>query len=311
MFTSGPRNPTHPDGGPDSQYPDRVPDEPDASSAKREEGPLVQVPELLLDQIDSLRVLRADTDEEKGALLEQIGGKGVVEQEMVAQMAAVRPLHHPNRFEEAHRMVMRAIEVLDRNGQRPANVRRLGPLTPVAKWLVQQSTRWIVRSHLTRLLNRLCGLYERREANSEWSSPEHAMLRRARLDARRVQSGMSNKALGLPTFLLGGAFLTSIAGALQSVARAALDSRAGVIVLSVVVMAVLAALSWVALYSAGVARRRIRLSTDQPVKALWETIGVAGRPPRDESYNFAVYAIVLLVLSWIVIPFAVWLAITA
>ncbi|NDB05873.1 MAG: hypothetical protein EBX95_09035, partial [Acidimicrobiia bacterium] len=53
--------------------------------------PLTQVPELLLDQIDSLRVLRADTDEEKGALLEKIGGKGVVEQEMVTQMAAVRP----------------------------------------------------------------------------------------------------------------------------------------------------------------------------------------------------------------------------
>ena len=30
-----------------------------------------------------------------------------------------------------------------------------------------------------------------------------------------------------------------------------------------------------------------------------------------ESYNFAVYAIILLVLSWIVIPLAIWLAITA
>ena len=29
-----------------------------------------------------------------------------------------------------------------------------------------------------------------------------------------------------------------------------------------------------------------------------------------ESYNFAVYAIILLVLSWIVIPLAIWLAIT-
>ncbi|MFM8528577.1 MAG: hypothetical protein ACKOD2_02680 [Ilumatobacteraceae bacterium] len=283
----------------------------DESPEKKDDGALSQVPELLLDQIDSLRVLRADSDEEKGALLEQIGGKGIVEQEMVAQMAAARPLHHPTRFEEAHRMVMRAVEVLDRNGQRPANVPRLGPLSPVANWLVQQATRWIVRSHLTRLLNRLCGLYERREANSEWSTLEHSMLRRARLDARRVQGGMSNKALGLPTFLLGGAFLTSIASALQSLARSALESRTGVIVLSVVVVAILAALSWVALYSAGVARRRIRLSTDQPVKALWATIGMAGRPPRDESYNFAVYAIVLLVLSWIVIPFAVWLAITA
>ena len=265
----------------------------------------------MLDQIDSLRVLRADTDEEKGALLEQIGGKGVVEQEMVTQMAAVRPLQHPDRFEEAHRLVMRGIEVLDRNGQRPATLPRLGPLRPVATWLVQLVTRWIVRNHSSRLLGRICGLYERREANSDWSTREHAMLRRARLDARRVQAGMSGKALGLPTFLLGGAFLGSIASALQSVARAALDSRAGVIVLSAIVTGILAALSWVALYSAGVARRPIRLSTDQPVKALWETIGAAGKPPRDESYNFAAYAIALLLLSWIVIPLAVWLAITA
>ena len=281
------------------------------SATDRDGTPLTQVPELLLDQIDSLRVLRADTDEEKGALLEQIGGKGVVEQEMVTQMAAIRPLQHPDRFEEAHHMVMRAIEVLDRNGQRPAVLPRLGPLRPVATWLVQLVTRWIVRNHLSRLLGRICGLYERREANSEWSTREHSMLRRARLDARRVHAGMNGKALGLPTFLLGGAFLGSIASALQSVARAALDSRAGVIILSVVVMGVLAALSWVALYSAGVARRRIRLSTDQPVKALWETIGVAGKPPRDESFNFAAYAIALLLLSWIVIPLAVWLAITA
>ena len=281
------------------------------SASDRDGTPLTQVPELLLDQIDSLRVLRADTDEEKGALLEQIGGKGVVEQEMVTQMAAIRPLQHPDRFEEAHRMVMRAIEVLDRNGQRPAVLPRLGPLRPVATWLVQLVTRWIVRNHLSRLLGRICGLYERREANSEWSTREHSMLRRARLDARRVHAGMNGKALGLPTFLLGGAFLGSIASVLQSVARAALDSRAGVIILSIVVMGVLAALSWVALYSAGVARRRIRLSTDQPVKALWETIGVAGKPPRDESFNFAAYAIALLLLSWIVIPLAVWLAITA
>jgi hypothetical protein len=137
------------------------------------------------------------------------------------------------------------------------------------------------------------------------------MLRRARLDMRRMQSGMTGKALGLPTFLLGGAVLGSIASGLQSLARAALDSTIGVIALGAVLTVVLAALSWVAIYSAGVARRRIRISTDQPVRALWETIGAAGKPPRDESYNFAVYAIVLLVLSWIVIPLVVWLAITA
>ena len=166
------------------------------------------VPELLLDRLDSLRVLRADTDEEKDSLLFQIGGRGVVEREMVAQMSTARPLEHPQRFEEAHRMMVRGIEVLDRNGSRPAEVRRLGPLTPIAKWLVQQVTRWIVRSHLNRLIGRIGGLYERREANSAWGTSEHSMLRRSRLDIRRVQAGMNTKALGLPTFLLGGGRLT-------------------------------------------------------------------------------------------------------
>jgi hypothetical protein len=268
-------------------------------------------PDLLIDQIDSLRVLRADSDEEKGRLLEQIGGKGLVEQEMVAQMSAVKPLHHPDRFEEAHRIMMRGIEVLDRNGPRPAKVPNVGPLRPVAQWLVQQVSRWIIKSHLNRLTGRICGLYEKREANSDWGTREHAMLRRARLDARRVQASASGSALGLPTFLLGGAALTSVASGLQSLARTAMDSTLGVSILGFITVLVLGALSWVALYSAGVARRRIRLSTDQPMKALWETIGAAGKPPRDESYNFAAYAIILLVLAWIVVPLAIWLAVTA
>jgi hypothetical protein len=268
-------------------------------------------PDLLIDQIDSLRVLRADSDEEKGRLLEQIGGKGLVEQEMVAQMSAVKPLHHPDRFEEAHRIMMRGIEVLDRNGPRPAKVPNVGPLRPVAQWLVQQVSRWIIKSHLNRLTGRICGLYEKREANSDWGTREHAMLRRARLDARRVQASASGSALGLPTFLLGGAALTSVASGLQSLARTAMDSTLGVSILGFITVFVLGALSWVALYSAGVARRRIRLATDQPMKALWETIGAAGKPPRDESYNFAAYAIILLVLAWIVVPLAIWLAVTA
>lgn len=269
------------------------------------------VPELLLDQLDALKVLRATSDEEKDRLLTQIGGSGHVEQEMVAELSAIRPLRFPDRFEEAHHMFVRSLEVLDRNGPRSTRVHNLGPLRPIAEWLIQQVTRWIVRSHQGRLLNAVGGLYERREANSAWSTPEHSMLRRARLDLRRVQTGMTGKALGLPTFLLGGAVLGSIASGLQSLARAALDSTAGVIALGAALTVVLAALSWVAIYSAGVARRRIRIATDQPVRALWETIGAAGKPPRDESYNFAVYAIVLLVLSWIVIPLVVWLAITA
>ena len=54
------------------------------------------------------------------------------------------------------------------------------------------------------------------------------------------------------------------------------------------------------------ARRRIRLCTDQPMTALWETIGACGNPPKDGSYDFAVYAIILLVLTFAVVPIAIW-----
>ena len=77
-----------------------------------------------------------------------------------------------------------------------------------------------------------------------------------------------------------------------------------------VLAVVFASLAWAALYAAGVARRRIRLSTDQPIKALFETIGACGNPPKDDSYTFAVYAIVLLVMAWILVPAAAWLVIS-
>ncbi len=119
---------------------------------------------------------------------------------------------------------------------------------------------------------------------------------------------MNSKSLGLPSFILGGAALTSVASGIQSVASKALNHTLGVIALGIIAVSVLFALSWVALYSAAVSRRLIRLATDQALAALWETIGAAGDPPRDESYNFAVYAIILLALAWIVVPLVIGLA---
>ncbi|MGZ4768348.1 MAG: hypothetical protein ACXVLX_06780 [Ilumatobacteraceae bacterium] len=266
--------------------------------------------DLLLDRIDALRVLRADTAEEKGAILEQIAGRGKPEQDIVKELAKVRPLWRPDRFEEAHRMAMRSLEVLDRNGVRPPKVPRLGPLTPVAGYIVQQMTRWIVKGYQNRLVTRLRKLYERREANSIWGSHEHVMLRRARINAVQVEQGYKGDQLGVPTFLLGGALLSTVVSGLKAFFGWAISGIVGVIVFSLVVAVVFAGLAWAALYSAGVARRRIRLSTDQPIKALYETVGACGNPPKDDSYNFAVIAIVLLVVAWIVVPTALWLVIT-
>lgn len=268
------------------------------------------IDELVLDRIDALRVLRADTVEEKGALLEQIAGSGKVEQAIVSELSKVRPLWRPDRFEEAHRLAMRSLEVLDRNGARAAKLPALGPLKPIAGYVVGLLTRWVVKGHQNSLIGSIRKLYERREANAIWGSPEHVLLRRARIDATRVEPSFRGNPLGLPTFLLGGAILSSVITALQSFLRWALDGVLGIVVLTVILTLVFAGLAWSALYAAGVARRRIRLTTDQPMKALWETIGAAGNPPKDASYSFAVYAIVLLVLLWILVPLAVWLLVT-
>ncbi len=266
--------------------------------------------DLLLDRIDAFRVLRADTPEEKGAILEQIAGRGKPEQDIVKELSKVRPLWRPDRFEEAHRMAMRSLEVLDRNGVRPPKMPRLGPLTPLASYAVQQMTRWIVKGYQNRLVTRLRKLYERREANSEWRTSEHIMLRRARINAVQVEQGFKGDQLGLPTFLLGGAILSTGVSAIRAVVAWAISGVVGVLVFTLVLAVVFAGLAWAALYAAGVARRRIRLSTEQPIKALFETVGACGNPPKDDSYTFAVYAIVLLVLAWILIPAAVWLVIS-
>ena len=265
------------------------------------------VDELILDRIDALRVLRADSQEEKGALLEKIAGRGKPEQDILSELSKVRPLWRPDRFEEAHRMAMRSLEVLDRNGARSPKLPRLGPLTPPAAYVVEQMTRWIVKGHQNTMVTRVRKLYERREANSVWGSPEHHMLRRARIDAARVEPGYKGNPLGLPTFLLGGAVLSSVASGLNRFVAWAFNDTVGVIIFALVFGVVFFGLAWAALYSAGVARRRIRLCTDQPMKALWETIGACGTPPKDGSYDFAVYAIVLLALAWVLVPMAGWL----
>ena len=279
----------------------------DRSAPPEKEGGL---DDLILDRIDALRILRAVTPEEKGALLEKIAGRGQPEQDILDQLSKVRPLWRPDRFEEAHHLAMRALEVLDRNGSRRAKLPRLGPLKPIATYLVQQMTRWIVKGHQNTLVTRIRKLYERREANSVWGTPEHHMLRRARLDATRVEPGYKGNQLGLPTFLLGGAIISTIFSGIQAFIRWAFSDTTGSIILAAVLAVVFGGLAWAALHAAGVARRRIRLSTDQPIRALWETIGACGNPPKDSSYDFAVYAIILLALLWLLVPLATWLIVT-
>jgi hypothetical protein len=257
----------------------------------------------LFDRIDALRVLRADSAEEKGRLLEEIGGPGKAEQDIVDQLAKIKPLWQPAQFPEAHRMVMRSLEVLDRNGVRDAPMPKpLGPLKPVAGVAVQLVTRWIVRDYQNKLASEIRKLYERREANSIWGSPAHVELRRGRINAVQVEHGLKSNPIGVPGFLLGGAVLSGLFSAAADGLTRAVTSGTGRLIFGVIIAALMLALSWVAIYAASIARRRIRLTTEQPVQALWDTIGAAGDPPTDHSYHFALVALILLVVAALAIP---------
>ena len=252
----------------------------------------------LTDRLNSLKLLREDDPARADALLEQFGAQGKVESQMLDQLGSREPLAHPERFEEAHRGAMRALEVFDRNAAKaPANL-RAGPLTPLASFVVQMVIGIIVRAYQSSVISTIRQLYAQRQASSHKDSPEYAMLRLARRQADRLSKGLTKKGGGLPAFLLGGAVLSAV----TSVLHQALHN---VVILFVVAAAyVLLALAafWCVLRGAAIARRRTRIALDQPLRALWETIGNAGSPPQDKSRQFGIYAGLLFLTVWVVVP---------
>lgn len=260
------------------------------------------------DRLSAFRTLThgddpAATDE----ILGEFGASGKVETDIVHELAARRPLWMPDRFEEAHRLTMRSLEVLDRNGARPVKLPNLGPVTPVGAWLVQLVARFIVRNYQAEVITQLRNLYIRREANAEPRSQERFMLRRARIDSERMLPTMKKNPLGVPTFLLGGAVLSSITSSLGQAAQGA-KTKTGLILATVALFFLLALLTWAVLRGAAVARHRIKLSLDKPLHALWETIGAAGKPPKDSSKAFALIATIVTLVSFIVLPIGIGIA---
>lgn len=255
----------------------------------------------LIDANSALRMLRAGEDE-RDALIERYGLEGRVELEIADELAAFRPLADPDHFAELHRRALYSIEVLDRNGARQVTTPRLGPLTGPAAFIIGLVTRWVVRGHQAKLVRNIRRMCERREAISEPSSADHALLRRARFHTAMVEEGYHGNPVGLPAFLVGGALLSGVASGAQSLISTAFGSRHVGLSVSTVTGVILLALSWCALYSAGVARRRIRMTTDGPMRRLWDAVGSYGRPPKDQSFLFAIVAIVLAAVSTLAIP---------
>ncbi len=65
------------------------------------------------------------------------------------------------------------------------------------------------------------------------------------------------------------------------------------------------------LKGAAIARRRIKLTTDQPLDALYQTVGRCGRPPQDQARLFALVALILMALAWVAVPVGLGVSIVA
>jgi len=260
----------------------------------------------LTDQLGRTRSLLTEGPEEVAQrALDRFAGETEVEARIAGELAMTEPLAEPERFPEAHRLAMHALEVLDRWGSRDPKVPRLFFLTPVAEWAVEFVAEYIVQSYAKGVVGRLRSLYARREAQCPPEAPERRLLARARVETDRLAPGFSGGG-SLGTILVVGtlalpalASLTNYLGAVDFT-----DRRIVIAALSVVFVLFLA-LAGVAMRGAGMARRRSRLIMEQPLAALWETIGHAGRPPEDDSVLFATVAIVLTALIWFVTPLAI------
>jgi hypothetical protein len=259
------------------------------------------------ERLERFRIFRKTDSAEADKVLEEIGATSAVDRQIVLELSSTRPLAYPDRFLEAHALAMRSLEVLDRNGGRGVEIRGLGPVGVAAAPLVQIVARFIVRNHQSGVIDAVRNLYARRESSCLWADPARPMLSRARIHAERVSPGFKRNPLGLPSVLIVAA-----GAAVTSGGRALLDAisptRSFAIIATAIAFALFGVASWVILRGAAVARRRIKLTVERPVAALWETIGRCGNPPRDQSREFALYAILLTAVGWIVVPIGVALA---
>lgn len=272
------------------------------------EPALAERHDLVLDEFDekleAFNVLRKSDVQAADRILSQVGATDQVDRQIILELASKRPLGHPDRFPQAHAGAMRALEVLDRNGSGGIQISRLGPLTPIAQYLVQQVVHFLVKSHLRNVINNLSNLYSRREAAALKDDSSRPLLARARIQTDRVAAGYKGNPLGFPTFILGGAFLSTIIGSLQGFVIGAVDSLIGRLILVLALFGVMVAASWGLLKGAAISRQRIKLTTDQPLEALYQTIGRCGRPPQDQARIFALLALILMAIAWIAVPIA-------
>jgi hypothetical protein len=257
------------------------------------------------EKLNAFKAFRSSDSDAADKLFESLGGRGKVEQEMLLQLGAWLPLYKPDRFEQSHQVVMRALEVLYRNGHRKAPV-KLGAATPIAQYFVQLVTRFVVRDHVKNVVRSLTNLYVRRWTSAPKDTRDAAMLRRAWMQVEKVAPGYGGGSIGIPTFLVGGAFASSLTGLLSNIGSTGGSNKGSnkivLVVIAIVLYALLVALAYGVIRGAAIGRRRIKMALDQPLKHLWDVVGAAGDPPKDQARMFALVSLIVMALAAVAVP---------
>ncbi len=257
----------------------------------------------LTDQFERTRQLLAGNPEGAAeAALARFSGETEMEARIAVELAISVPLAAPERFPQAHRTVMRALEVLDREGFRNPTVPKWGPLTPVSEFIVEFIAEYIVKSYAEGIAGSMRKLYSRRETQAVPGSTERKLLASARVELERVAPGFSGGGLGAPALVIGGIALPVLASVSQYLGAIDITNRAIVFSGIAVLFVLFFSLSAAMLRGASVAHRRSTLIMQEPLLALWETVGHAGNPPEDDSVMIAMSALVMAALVWLVLP---------
>jgi hypothetical protein len=280
--------------------------------ADAEEHPASQKtkPGLLIDdlaaQLDRFKLLPGGSTADAERVLSGLTPRSPREREATQELAVRTILAHPQQFEEAHQLTVKALEVFDRHGWRdPLLPRWLGPLRPLAAYPVELVAKVIVKSYARDVANQLRRLYERREAQCAFDQPERRPLTRARIAMMRLAPDFAGSSTGLPKFLVGGAVLSGLASAAKQLGDISGSTAVTLAILGTILFVVFAAISWIIVHGASVAHRRSTLIMRGPLEALWQTIGACGVPPEDDSLTFATVGIALTAVAWFVTPVVV------
>jgi len=259
--------------------------------------------------LERLELLAGD-DDAIASFLDEIDVRSPREREMLTELARAGTVARPDRLAADHRRAVVALESLRRHGfhgSRAAS--RLGPLKTVVRWAIELVSRWIVVSYVKSTAANMRNLYWLREIESHDDSTESKLLRPLRMDAQALLEITRSRELGIPTFVFGALLIPLFATVYRLTTGFAFKNWLPAAIVGVVGVAIGVGVSWIVLRGTAMASRRIRLSTRDPLNALWASIGYCGNPPKDRSRKFAIVAITLTVGAWIILPTIVGIAI--